>query len=69
MPYVGPELALVPGQDLTFFYQVWQPPASGHNSALDKFLVDYAYGRPNVAGSAQTIHEELPKGQSDTFDQ
>ena len=67
MPYVGPELALVPGQDLTFFYQVWQPPASGHNSALDKFLVDYAYGRPNVAGSAQTIHEELPKGQSDTF--
>jgi len=67
MPYVGPQLALVPGQDLTFFYQVWQPPASGHDSAPGKFLVDYAYGRPNVAGTAQTIHEELPKSQFDTF--
>jgi GWxTD domain-containing protein len=67
MPYVGPQLALVPGQDLTFFYQVWRPPASGHDTALDKFLVDYAYGRPNVAGTAQTIHEELPKSQFDTF--
>jgi len=31
------------------------------------FLVDYAYGRPNVAGTAQTIHEELQKDQFDTF--
>src|SRR3981189_2049656 len=67
MPYVGRELALVPGQDLTFFYQVWRPPATGHDTALDKFLVDYAYGRPNVAGTAQTIHEELTKDQFDTF--
>jgi hypothetical protein len=67
MPYVGHDLALVPGQDLTFFYQVWRPPASGHDTDPDTFLVDYAYGRPNVSGTAQTIHEELPKNQFDTF--
>ena len=67
MPYVGRELALVPGQDLTFFYQVWRLPASGHDTAPDKFLVDYAYGRPSFAGTAQTIHEELQKDQFDTF--
>lgn len=66
MPYVGRELALVPGQDLTFFYQVWRP-AGAQDPLPDKFLVDYAYGRPNVSGSAQTIHEELAKDQFDSF--
>jgi len=64
-PYVGKELALVPGQDLMFFYQIWRPQASGQNGGSAKLLVDYAYGRPSLSGTAQTIHEEVAKDQFD----
>lgn len=63
-PYLGRELALVPGQDLQFFYQVWRAP-SGQAAPGEKFLTDYAYGRPNFTGSAQLLHDELPKDQFD----
>lgn len=66
-PYIGSELALVPGQDLKFFYQVWQPPAGGQDATQEKFLADYAYGRPSLPGSAQVIHEELSKDQFDAY--
>jgi GWxTD domain-containing protein len=65
-PYVGKELALVPGQDLEFFYQIWRPRANDQNGGSAKLLVDYAYGRPSFSGTAQTIHEEVAKDQFDT---
>ena len=64
-PYVAKELALVPGQDLKFFYQIWRPQPNGKSGADKKLLVDYAYGRPSFSGSAQTIHEELSTTQFD----
>jgi len=64
-PYLGPELNLVPGQDLKIFYQIWLPPTRSENLAGKKLLVDYAYGRPSLQGSAQTIHEEVSKDQFD----
>jgi GWxTD domain-containing protein len=66
-PYVGLELALVPGQDLKFFYQVWEPTGKGTGPAEGKLLADYAYGRPSVSGTAQTLHEDLPREQFDRF--
>jgi GWxTD domain-containing protein len=63
-PYVAKELALVPGQALKFFYQIWRtPPGKENNEA--KLDVDYAYGRPSYSGTAKTIHEELSANQFD----
>jgi tetratricopeptide (TPR) repeat protein len=64
-PYVAKELALVPGQDLKFFYQIWRPLPNGKSGADKKLLVDYAYGRPSFSGTAQSIHEELSTAQFD----
>ncbi len=64
-PYVAKELALVPGQDLKFFYQIWRSPPANKASNDGKLLVDYAYGRPSYSGSAQTIHEEVATAQFD----
>ena len=64
-PYVGKELALVPGQDLKFFYQIWRPEAAVKTSDTSKLLVEYAYGRPSYSGTAKTIHEEISKSQFD----
>jgi GWxTD domain-containing protein len=66
-PYVAHDLALVPGQDLKFFYQVWRAPEARHETPGGMFLADYAYGRPNFAGSVQTIHDELPENQFDAY--
>jgi GWxTD domain-containing protein len=64
-PYVaGKVLALVPGQELKFFYQIWRP----ENAAADaksNLSVDYAYGRPSFVGTAQTIHDEVASNQFD----
>jgi GWxTD domain-containing protein len=65
-PYVAKELALVPGQDLKFFYQIWRRP-SGANSGDSKLMVDYAYGRPSYTGTAKTLHEELATNQFDVY--
>src|SRR4029077_2361110 len=64
-PYItGRALALVPGQDLKFFYQIWRPESSAVSSA-SKLSVDYAYGRPSISGSTQSIHEEVASDQFD----
>jgi len=64
-PYVaGKVLALVPGQELKFFYQIWRP-ADMAADAGSKLSVDYAYGRPSLVGTAQTIHEEVASSQFD----
>jgi len=64
-PYVAKDLALVPGQPLKFFYQIWRPQPNGKSGTDTKLLVDYAYGRPSYSGTAQTIHEELATAQFD----
>jgi GWxTD domain-containing protein len=64
-PYVGPELNLLPGEDLKIFYQIWLPPTPSEKLAGKKLLVDYAYGRPSLQGSAKTIHDEVSKDQFD----
>lgn len=67
-PYVAKELALTPGQDLKFFYQIWRPQPDAKNANNDgKLLVDYAYGRPSFSGTAKTIHEELATNQFDVY--
>jgi len=64
-PYVtGRALALVPGQDLKFFYQIWRPEGSAVGPG-SKLSVDYAYGRPSFSGTAQSIHEEVASEQFD----
>lgn len=65
-PYLGQDLALVPGQDLKVFYQIWLPRSpQAQDSVGQKLLVDYAFGRPGTTGSAQTIHDEIPRDQFD----
>jgi GWxTD domain-containing protein len=64
-PYItGRALALVPGQELKFFYQIWRPEGSVAGSG-SKLSVDYAYGRPSYSGSTQSIHEEVASDQFD----
>lgn len=64
-PYAGKELALVPGQDLKVFYQIWSVPAAPAANAGKKLLADYAYGRPGITGTAKSIHDEAAKEQFD----
>jgi GWxTD domain-containing protein len=64
-PYAGKDLALVPGEDLKVFYQIWSVPAAPAANAGKKLLADYAYGRPGITGTAKTIHDEAAKEQFD----
>ena len=64
-PYAGKELALVPGQDLKVFYQIWSVPVAPAANAGKKLLADYAYGRPGITGTAKSIHDEAAKEQFD----
>ena len=64
-PYAGKELALVPGQDLKVFYQIWSVPVAPAANAGKKLLADYAYGRPGISGTAKSIHDEAAKEQFD----
>jgi GWxTD domain-containing protein len=64
-PYVAQDLALVPGQDLKFFYQIWRTQPTGNSASDAKLLVDYAYGRPSYSGTAQSIHEDVATSQFD----
>jgi len=64
-PYItGKALAVVPWQELKFFYQIWRPENSPSPSG-SKLSVDYAYGRLSMVGSAQNIHEEVASDQFD----
>lgn len=64
-PYVAKELALVQGQDLKFFYQIWRRQSGANGGGDSKLMVDYAYGRPSYSGSAKSLHEELATNQFD----
>jgi GWxTD domain-containing protein len=55
-------LTLLPGQDLTFFYQIWNSPElqkSGSN-----LHVQYAYGRMGMQDT-KTVEQDLPHDQFD----
>ena len=64
-PYAGKDLALIPGQDLKVFYQIWSVPTVPANNAGKKLMADYAYGRPGITGTAKSIHDEADKTQFD----
>jgi len=64
-PLAGQELELIQGQEINFFYQVWDIPALRASRAGKKLQVDYSYGRMG-AGDAQTIHDEIALEQLDT---
>jgi len=66
-PYVAKELALVQGQDLKFFYQIWRRQTGASSGGDSKLMVDYAYGRPSYSGSAKNLHEELATNQFDPY--
>jgi GWxTD domain-containing protein len=66
-PYVAKELALVQGQDLKFFYQIWRRQAGANGGGDSKLMVDYAYGRPSYSGTAKSLHEELATNQFDAY--
>ncbi len=63
-PLAGQELELIQGQDLNFFYQVWDLPGLRGPRAGKKIEVEYAYGRMG-AGDAKTIHDEIALEQLD----
>ncbi len=66
-PYVAKELALVPGQDLKFFYQIWRRQTSASTSTDSKLMVDYAYGRPSYSGTAKAFTRNWQRTQFDPY--
>jgi len=58
-------LTLAPEEPMQVTYQVWAPPQDPAKYADQKMTVEYAVGRPAVAGGAIKISENIPKGQFD----
>ncbi len=63
-PGVAQELALVQGQPLMFFYQIWTQPGDAKKYGDAVLTADYAYGRMGLRDT-QTVSDELKKGQFD----
>jgi GWxTD domain-containing protein len=63
-PQVTQDLALVPGQPLTFFYQIWTQPADAKTYGDSILTAEYAYGRMGMRDT-KTVVDELKKGQFD----
>jgi len=61
----SPDLTLIPGQELKFFYQLWAPPDSAGKTPSENLQVEYAYGRMGMHDT-QTIKEDLARNQFDT---
>ncbi|HWR35605.1 MAG TPA: GWxTD domain-containing protein [Clostridia bacterium] len=64
-PMVTQQLELNPTDDLTFFYQIWTPPADPRQNSGKKLIVEYGYGRPGVRGDSKVIRDEVPRDQFD----
>jgi|HubBroStandDraft_6_1064221.scaffolds.fasta_scaffold15182_2 GWxTD domain-containing protein len=60
----SPELTLIAGQDLEFFYQLWAAPANPAAASSDDLQVEYAYGRMGMHDT-QTIKDTLARNQFD----
>jgi tetratricopeptide (TPR) repeat protein len=58
-------LTLAPEEPMQVTYQVWAPPQDPTKYADQKMTVEYAVGRPAVAGGAIKISENIPKEQFD----
>jgi len=61
-PGVAQDLVLVQGQPLTFFYQIWAPPADPKSYGDAKLTAEYAYGRMGLHDT-QNVIDELGKRQ------
>jgi GWxTD domain-containing protein len=61
-PGVLQDIALVQGQDLTFFYQIWTKPAELKPNSSEKLSVIYNYGRMGFQDT-KTLAEEVDKSQ------
>jgi GWxTD domain-containing protein len=59
------DLSYVPGQDIKFFYQIWEPPADPSSNQNKKLDVDYAYGSLSMHVEPKTIHEDVARDQFD----
>src|SRR4029077_14655657 len=58
-------LTLAQDEPMQVTYQVWAPPQDPAKYADQKMTVEYAVGRPAVAGGAIKISENIPKEQFD----
>jgi len=58
-------LTLVPGHDLEFFYQLWEPARDKKAGGDDKLDIEYAYGRMGMH-DIQTIQEQVSRDQFDS---
>jgi GWxTD domain-containing protein len=62
IPGIGQDLALVQGETLKFFYQLWAPPVDPKTYGDAKLTVEYAYGRMGMHDT-KTISDTLEKTQ------
>jgi len=56
-------LTLIPGNDLTFFYQLWESTEEQKNSS-GNLEVEYSYGRMGMQDT-KSVKEEVSRGQFD----
>ncbi len=61
-PGVAQDIALVPGQPLTFFYQIWTQPKDPKSYGDATLTAEYAYGRMGLRDT-QNLSDELKKSQ------
>jgi GWxTD domain-containing protein len=58
-------LTLAQDEPVQVTYQLWAPPQDPANYADQKLMVEYAVGRPAIAGAAVKVSEEIAKNQFD----
>jgi GWxTD domain-containing protein len=64
-PTSNPSPALVPGQDLKVFYQIWTPAEAPQSLKDGSLAAEYAYGRLGLHDT-KTIYDEVSKAQFDS---
>lgn len=58
-------MTLTEDQQIKIAYQIWARPQDPANYAGQKMTVEYAVGRPAIAGASASITEDIPKDQFD----
>jgi GWxTD domain-containing protein len=64
-PMVGPQLDLVPGENLQVVYQIWAAPGDPRSLRGKTLQIEYGYGRPGVRGDSKSIQDEVSREQFD----
>jgi len=59
-------LILAPGEPMQVAYQLWAPPQDPASYGDQKLTVEYAVGRPAVAGGTTKVSETIAKEQFDS---